>query len=114
MAGGKIEIAQLGDDILNAVKGVVGKDLPALGDFAKAQLEAIAEQTALIAKGIAAGWIDTEAEKQHWADTLKDMATEFAKTLRALIVITIEKTVNAIINVIKTTVQAAVGVALPF
>jgi hypothetical protein len=114
MADGKIDIAKLGSDILVAVRGVIDKDVPALGDFAKAQLEAIAEQTALIAKGMAAGWIDTEEEKKHWADTLKDMATEFVKTLRALVVITIEKTVNAIIGVLRTALQAAVGAALPF
>jgi len=108
-----IDVAALGDDILNAVRGVVDDDLPTLSDFVKNQLAGIAEQTALVAKGIADGWIDTEEERAHWAKTLKDMATEFAKTLRALVVITVEKAVNAIIAVLRGAVEATVGVALP-
>ena len=109
-----IDPTRLGDDILDAVRGVIDGDLPELRDFVTDQLDGIAEQTVLVAKGVAAGWIDTEEERAHWAKTLKDMATEFAKTLRALVVIAIEKAVNAIIGVLQGAIKAAVGVALPF
>jgi len=109
-----LDPAAIGGQILDAVRGAVGGDLPALSEFVQAQLAGIAEQTVLVAKGLAAGWIDTAEEKAHWAQTLKDMATEFAKTLRALVAITVEKAVNAVIGVLRQVIEGAAGVALPF
>jgi hypothetical protein len=105
---------EIAKDILDAVKGVIDGDVPELRDFARTQLEAIAEQTVLVAKGLAVGWIDTEEEKAHWAKTLKDMTTEFVKTLRALVMLTLEKAINAVLGVLNKVFETAVNAVLPF
>lgn len=105
---------EIAEKILGAIKGAIDGDLPELRDFAKHQLEGLAEQTLLVAKGLANGWIDTEEEKAQWAKTLKDMATEFAKTLRALAVILIEKAVNAVLEVLNGLFLSAARTVLPF
>ncbi len=114
MAALDLSVPTLVGDILAAVRTVIDEDLPALRDFARHQAEAIAEQTALIAKGIERGWIETAEERRHWAATVRAMAVELAKTLRALVVITIEKAVNAILGVLEGALRRAVGVSLPF
>lgn len=109
-----INVADVVRDIVDAVKGVVQSDLPTLNDFVKAQLEGMAEQAALVAKGLAVGWIDTDEERRHWADTLRHMAVEFARTLRALVVIVVEKAINAVIAVFQSLFQRVAGAVLPF
>lgn len=110
----KINVSDLVADIVKAIKGVIDTDLPTLNVFVKAQLEGIAEQAALVAKGLAVGWIDTDEERKHWAETLRHMAIEFARTLRALVVIVVEKAVNAVIGVFQALFQRAASAALPF
>jgi predicted GTPase len=109
-----VDVNALGTDILAAVRGVVDEDIPELKQFVRDQLEGIAHTTALVAKGLVNGWIDTDEERQHWAATLKSLALEFAKTLRALVILTIERVVNAVIGVVRAVLQAAAGTALPF
>lgn len=114
MSDSAIDIAQLGTDILGAVQGVIEDDLPQFRNFVRLQLEGLAEQAALVAKGLAAGWIDTEDERKHWADTLRHMTREFLRTIRALVVITVERALNAIIEVFQRLFERTAGTLIPF
>ncbi len=62
--------------------------------------------------GIASGQI-TEETREFFLDSIEDMVLNFAKTLRGLLMVTIEKVWNAVVGVIWKSIEAATGLALP-
>ncbi len=62
--------------------------------------------------GIASGQI-TEETREFFLGSLEDMVLNFAKTLRGLLMVTIEKVWNAVVGVIWKSFEAATGIALP-
>ena len=73
---------------------------------------AIAQQATLVAAGIASGQITSETQ-EFFLDSLEDMALSFAKTLRGLLTVTIEKVWNAIVGVLWNAISKAVNLTLP-
>jgi len=108
----EIDISELMEDIKSAASEVLDKDVTMLRGFSERQIKAIAQQSALLAKGIAAGEI-TEETREFFLDSLEDMALNFAKTLRGLLMVTVEKVWNAVVGVIWKSIQAVTGIALP-
>jgi len=108
----EIDISKLMEDIKSAASEVLDKDVTMLRGFSERQIKAIAQQSALLAKGIAAGEI-TEETREFFLDSLEDMALNFAKTLRGLLMVTVEKVWNAVVGVIWKSIQAVTGIALP-
>ena len=104
-----IDIEQLLTDMKNAASQVIDQDVTALRGFSERQLKALAKQTELIAKGIASGDIDKEL-RDFFLDSLEDMTLNFAKTLRGLLMVTIEKVWNAIIGVLWGAISTATGI----
>lgn len=51
--------------------------------------------------------------RELFLDSLGEMTLDFAKTLRGLMMVTIEKVWNAVVGVIAKCIEAATGVALP-
>lgn len=94
-----INVIQLTRDITNAVSKALGQDVATLRNFSERQVEAIAQQTAFIEKGIETGEI-TEATRDYFLDSLEDMARNFVKTLRGLQSTVVEKVYNAIAKTI--------------
>ncbi len=107
-----IDIAQLITDIKAAVTDVLKADVSTFRGFSERQLEAIARQSAFVAKGIATGEI-TEATRDFFLDSIEDMALSFAKTLRGLVLVTVEKVWNAAVAAIWKAISTATGFALP-
>ena len=107
-----IDVSQLVDDMKTAASEVLEHDVTTLRGFSERQVKAIAQQTKLVAAGIASGQI-TEETREFFLDSLEDMALNFAKTLRGLLMVTIEKVWNAVVGVIWKTIAAATGIALP-
>lgn len=106
-----INVAQLGEDIKNAASQVLNKDVTTLRGFSERQIKAIAQQAALVEAGILSGGI-TDETRDFFLDSLEDMALNFVKTLRGLMMVTIEKVWNAIIGVIWKAIESATGIAL--
>ncbi|MES9903502.1 MAG: hypothetical protein ABW168_12615 [Sedimenticola sp.] len=106
-----IDIEQLMSDIKTAASQVINQDVAVLRGFSERQLKALAKQTELIAKGVASGDIDEDL-RDFFLDSLEDMALNFVKTLRGLLLVTIEKVWNAIIGVIWNAIGAATGLTL--
>jgi hypothetical protein len=106
-----IDTAQLIRDMKNAASDILNKDVTTLRGFSERQITAIAKQSELVALGIASGQI-TEETREFFLDSIEDMALNFAKTLRGLLMVTIEKVWNAIVGVIWKALEAATGLNL--
>jgi hypothetical protein len=107
-----IDTKILVEDIKSSMSGILGKDITAVSGFSRRQLDGIADQTVLIASGIASGEI-TEATRDFFLDQLVELAHNFVNTLVGLIVATIEKLWNAIVSILWKTISKATGIVLP-
>ena len=106
-----IDVNQLVTDIKAAASNVLNADVSTFRGFSERQLQAIAKQTEFVASGIASGEITPET-RDFFLDSLEDMALNFAKTLRGLIMVTVEKVWNAVVGVIWKAISTATGLAL--
>ena len=106
-----IDINQLMVDMSEAASQVINQDVSVLRGFSERQLKALAKQAELIAKGVLSGDIDDDL-RDFFLDSLEDMALNFAKTLRGLLMVTIEKVWNALVGVLLGAVSAATGIDL--
>lgn len=106
-----IDVKQLAKDITNAASNVLDKDIKELRGFSKKQVAALAKQSELIGKAIASGDIDEDLQ-DFFLDSLEDMALNFVKTLRGILVITIEKVWNAVVGVIWRAIESVTGLSL--
>ena len=93
-----IDIDVLISDMNAAASTVLNTDVTTLRGFSERQVRAIAQQAALVELGIKTGQISDET-KDFFLDGLEDMALNFVKTLRGLLMATIEKVWNAIVAV---------------
>lgn len=106
-----INVAQLVNDLKDVATQVLKKDVTTLRGFSERQVKAIAQQAALVSKGIVTGDI-TEETRDFFLDGLEDMTLNLAKTLRGLIMVTIEKIWNAMVAVLWKAIESVTGVAL--
>ena len=104
-----IDVGQLITAIRDAATEALGKDVATLRGFSQTQVRAIAQQAALIARGIESGEI-TDETRDYFLDSLEDMALNFVRTLRGLVQITIEKVWNAVVQAIWRFVRDLPGV----
>jgi len=107
-----LDISKLVTDMKDAASTVLMTDVSTFRGFSERQLEAIATQSAFVAAGIASGQITAET-RDFFLDGIEDMTLSFAKTLRGLILVTIEKVWNAVVGVIWKAISTATGLALP-
>lgn len=106
-----IDIDQLVTEITSAASTVINKDVTQLRGFSDRQVKALAKQAQLIATGIASGDIDKDLQ-DFFLDSLEDMAMNFAKTLRGLLTVTIEKVWNAVVEVLWKAIESATGIQI--
>ena len=108
-----IDIQQLTADIKTAATDILRADVTTFKGFSERQVKAIAQQSALVEIGIQTGQI-TDETKDFFLDGLEDMALNFVRTLRGLLMVTIEKVWNAIVGAIWKAIQASIpGITLP-
>jgi hypothetical protein len=106
-----INIDQLMTEIKTVASGVINQDIAVLRGFSERQLKALAKQTELIATSMLSGDIDDDLQ-DFLLDALEDMALNFVKTLRGLVMVTIEKVCNAIVGVLWGAISSVTGVNL--
>lgn len=94
-------------EIKDIATQVLQKDITTVRGFSERQVEAIAKQTAIIQQGIATGEIDEEL-REFFLDGLEAMALNFVNTLKGILMVTLEKLWNAIVEFI----YKAVGVVV--
>ncbi len=107
-----IDVSTLISDMKQAASQALSKDVTTLRGFSERQLKAIAQQAELVSSGIESGGI-TEETSEFFLDSLEDMVLSFTKTLRGLMMVTIEKVWNAMVGVIWKAIGAATGMVLP-
>ncbi len=104
----------MAEDVATIVKGIkdiasniLEKDISAVRGFSERQVEAIAKQTVIIQEGIANGDIDEDL-RECFLDGLEAMALNFVNTLKGILMVTLEKLWNALVNFL----YKAVGVVV--
>ena len=107
----QINIDALASDIRKAASAVLKKDVSGLKGFSDHQVRAIAQQSKLVASGIATGEI-TDATRDFFLTSLEDMARNFARVLQGLLVVEIEKVWNAVVMAIQSAISKALGFAV--
>ncbi|MFZ6639020.1 hypothetical protein ACO0LL_04720 [Undibacterium sp. TC4M20W] len=107
-----LDIDQLVADMQAAASGVLQADVTTLRGFTQQQVKAIAQQAGLVSTGILTKQITPETQ-QFFLDGLEDMALSFAKTLRGLLMVTIEKVWNAVVGVLWSAISKATNLVLP-
>lgn len=106
-----LDIGKLLADIQTAASDILHRDLKSIQGFSETQLRDLAAFAALVSAGVASGEISADAQP-FMVRTLKEMTQHFVEVLKGLAVITIEKLINAIINVAVKAIETASGVAL--
>lgn len=106
-----LDIECLMTDLKVAASQVINQDITVLRGFSERQLKALAKQAELIATGVTSGEIDADLQ-DFFLDALEDMALNFAKTLRGLVMVTVEKVWNAIVCVLWQAIGAATGIRI--
>ena len=102
---------QLVQDMKDVASTILDKDVTTLRGFSERQLKAIAQQAEMVAKGIASGEI-TDETRDFFLDSIEDMTLNYVKTLRGLMLVTVEKVWNAMVGVIWKAIEAATGLSL--
>jgi hypothetical protein len=105
-------------DIFDAVKtaasGIVQQDVTTLSPFVQDQLKRIEQNGILFAQMELAGeFIDDPDRRREYLGIVEDLARNFVNTVRALIVVEIEKLWNAVVKVLWDVLDKATGLALP-
>jgi len=106
-----IDIDKLVVDMKDAATQILKNDVSTLRGFEERQLKAIAQQAAFVEAGILSGQI-TEETRDFFLNGLEDAILNFVKTLRGLIMATIEKVWNAMVGVIWKALEASTGIVL--
>ena len=107
-----LDTSELVSQMEAAATAVLKADVTTFRGFSERQLRAIATQALLIEQGLATHQITPETQ-EFFLDSLEDMALNFARTLRGLLMITIEKVWNALVGVLWKAISDAAGVVLP-
>jgi len=94
-----------------AATNVVKTDVSGLQGFSQQQLNAIAQQSAFVAGGIADGSIADDT-RDYFLNSLVEMAKSFANILAGLAAVVIEQVWNALVGVIWDTINKVTGLAL--
>lgn len=106
-----LDVGKLLVDIQNAARPILEKDIKTIQGFSETQFRALGQFSATLAAGIAAGTISRDVQP-FMLQSLKDMTKHFVDVLHGLVLITIERLINAIVDVAVTAISTASGVAL--
>ncbi|MCW8126390.1 hypothetical protein [Microbulbifer halophilus] len=106
-----LDVNQLVADIKETASAVIDHDIAEIRGFSERQVTALAKQAQLIATAM----VNKEIEEDladYFLDSLEDMALNFARTLRGLLTVTIEKVWNAVVSVIWGAIERVTGLPL--
>lgn len=107
-----LDVNELVSEIKDTISGILDKDIKEVGGFSNRQLMGIANQASLIASGIASGEI-TEETRDFFLDQLVQLAHNFVRTLIGLLIATVERLWNAVVNILWQAISKATGLVLP-
>ncbi len=91
------DIAELVQGIKNISSEVLGRDVTVISGFSERQVRMIAENTLTIQQGIANGDIDSDLQ-EYFLGKLKIMTQNYVDTLKGIMLVTLEKLWNAVMD----------------
>lgn len=106
-----VDMKALVQNMKDAASGILKADITTLSGFSERQVLAIAQQADLVAAGILTGQI-TDDTRQFFLDGLQDMVKSFVMTLHGILMVTIEKVLNAMVGILWDALSKATGLAL--
>ncbi|ALQ50441.1 hypothetical protein [Nitrosomonas ureae] len=106
-----LDAAQLGKDILSAIKGVLAEKWPDVKDYGEAEAKKLAQTLVMIEALRISGKINEEQAALH-LEIQKNATRTVFLTLEGLGILTAEAAINAALNVVKDTVNTAIGFTL--
>jgi hypothetical protein len=106
-----IDISELVSKMLNAAKDVLGRKWPESKDYAESAFIQIGEAISFIEMQRVLGNMSDEKARLH-LNIQKNAAKTVMLTLEGLGIVAVEAVMNAALNVIKDTVNAALGFVL--
>ncbi|WP_420208797.1 hypothetical protein [Candidatus Electronema sp. JC] len=104
-----LDAAKLIADIKNVASEILKKRIEEVAGFSERQAKAIAIQAEAVAEGIATGKI-TEETREFFLKGLRDMVENFIRTLEKIKNVVIEQIVNAVFEVLRKAIEAAIPV----
>jgi len=111
MTGNPLNVAVLTQNLEAAASGTINADISQLRGFSRQQLQAIAQQAAYVAGGIADGSIG-DTTRDFFLNSLEEMARSFANTLAGLMAVVVEQVWNALVKTLWSAINDATGLAL--
>ncbi len=105
------EMLNAGNEALAAATNIANSDLTKLSGFSKRQLENIAKLTVTVAAGLASGDIPSD-QKEFELKQIEQLTENFVRTLAGLALVTIEKILNAMVDVARGVLDKAIGAVL--
>src|ERR1700733_15203795 len=112
MATSSIDVDALLANLKTVATGIIQQDVTTIEGYSERQLAAMAQQAKWIAAASLSGELSSDM-RDFFLNTLKDSATNFANTLKGLLIVTIEKLWNALVGALWGAINTAIGVALP-
>ncbi len=107
----KINLSKILIDMLNAAKDELGNKWPIAKDYAETEFKKIGEQILLIEKRKLTGEI-TEEEAKLLLRMQANASKAVLLTIEGIGLLAAEAAINAVLKVIKDTVNAAIGMAV--
>src|SRR5262249_6983380 len=105
------DVKSMMGDMLHAAAGALDKKWPAAKDYAESEFQKIAQSIVAIGKLTAAGTISRE-EAVLQLEIQKNASRAILCTIEGLGILAVEAAINAALDVIKSTVNTALGWAL--
>ena len=100
-------VAAIISELKAIASNILEKDISTVRGFSERQVEAIARQTVIIQQGVLSGEIDADL-REFFLDGLEAMALNFVNTLKGIMMVTLEKLWNALVNFLYKTVGVVV------
>lgn len=98
--------------MIQAASNIIERDIPIITDFVRRQLEGVAEFAKMIAVGIQEETIRKES-RDFFLKGLKDKPGDLKEALTEIFKAEIAKAWNAMVGVLWTAIETAIGFKLP-
>ena len=106
-----LDIRKIAEDMFNAAIPILKEDAPGIAGFAEGEFKKLAQQLVTIEAELIAGQINPEQAKLL-VEMQKSAARVVLLTAKGLSLLTVEKALNAAIDVVRAVVNTAAKVAV--
>lgn len=106
------DVQALSNSIISELSTLIAEDVTHHVGFAHRQTLALAKQAAWITEATALGELDPE-DRDWFLGNLARMTENFARTVAALTILTLEKAWNTVVGILWGAIKGAIGATIP-